>query len=226
MSWYLEPMDLESFKTQHYLFNPADFGKIYIFVDFGNVRPWAKDFWPEENKYRICVEISIEKLADVCNLVQPVNKFFYYGYFPQIKDVPIEHEKNKKFRQSTFRIDRARKSGFTPRAKEIKMIPAYDEAGKFLGKHPKCNFDVEITLDAITQIKNYNTAVLFSGDSDFGKLLGYLKSKGKKIIVVSTRNRMSTELESVADKFVPAEKLKDLLIYHNKNYTPPLRAEV
>lgn len=37
---------------------------------------------------------------------------------------------------------------------------------------------------------------------------------------------MSDELEKVADTFVPAEKLKDLLIYHNKNYTPPFRTEV
>ena len=57
---------------------------------------------------------------------------------------------------------------------------------------------------------------------DFGKLLGYLKSKGKKVIVVSTRSRMSIELERVADKFIPAETTKDMLRYDAKNNTTPL----
>lgn len=219
-------MDLIELKTQYYLFEPGGFGRIFIFVDFGNVRPWAKDFWPEENKYRISVEIDIEKLAKICDWARPERKFFYYGHFPKLENLPDSHEKNERYRKSIFRIDKARKFGFISRTKEIKMIPAYDETGKFLGKHPKCNFDVEIALDAITQITKYETVVLFSGDSDFGRLLGYLKSKGKKIVIVSTRNRMSVELERVADKFIPAEKLKELLAYHPKKYTPPFRAEV
>ena len=63
--------------------------------------------------------------------------------------------------------------------------------------------------------------MLFSGDSDFGGLLSYLKEKGKKVVVVCTRSRMSTELESVADKFIPAETLKSFLEYI-KNDTPTL----
>lgn len=218
-------MDLHDFKRNYYLFDPEGYGRIFVFVDFGNVRPWAKDFWPEENKYRICVEIDIEKLAEMCNLVAPQKKFFYYGHFPKFDDLPEEHEKNEKYRKSIFRLDKASKCGFTTRTKDIKMIPEYDETGKFLGKHPKCNFDVEIAMDTITKINQYDTVVLLSGDSDFGRLLGYLKSKRKKIIIISTRNRMSTELEKVADKFIPAEKFKNSLIY-DKKYTPPKRAEV
>ena len=63
--------------------------------------------------------------------------------------------------------------------------------------------------------------MLFSGDSDFGGLLSYLKEKGKKVVVVCTRSRISTELESVADKFIPAETLKSFLEYI-KNDTPTL----
>lgn len=96
------------------------------------------------------------------------------------------------------------------------MIPHYDEEGKFIGKIPKCNFDVEMTMDMLTKVHKYDTAMIFSGDSDFGNLLEYLKVKGKKIIIVSTRNRMSTELQAVADKFIPAETLKNMLKYENK----------
>jgi uncharacterized LabA/DUF88 family protein len=218
-------MDLQEFGAQYYFFKPDEFGIIYTFIDFGNVRPWAKEFWPEENKFRFCVEIDIEKLSKVCGWVNPKRKFFYYGYFPERKDLKNDHSLNIKHRSSLYRVVKARQSGFKLRAKEIKMIPRYDENGKYLGKIPKCNFDVEIAMDMLTKINKYDSVMLFSGDSDFGGLLEYLKTKDKKIIVVCTRNRMSTELEAVADKFIPAETLKSFLKYENKKHSAK-KAEV
>jgi uncharacterized LabA/DUF88 family protein len=214
-------VNLDDLKRNYYLFDPASLGRIFVFVDFGNVRPWAKEFWPEENKSRICIEIDIRKLSEFCDLVEPVTKFFYYGFFSRHGALSEQHPLNIKYRNSAFRLDKARKSGFSVRSKEIKMILHYDDNGEFLGKTPKCNFDVEIALDVMKKIEQYDTIMLFSGDSDFGKLLGYLKSKGKKIVVVSTRDRMSVELERVADKFVPAETIKNLLRYDNKNTLRP-----
>ena len=69
-------MDLRDLKTQYYFFKLEDYGNIYIFVDFGNVRPWAKELWPEENKYKLCNEIDIEKLSEICSWVNPKKKFF------------------------------------------------------------------------------------------------------------------------------------------------------
>ena len=215
-------MDLESFKGQYYLFDPEKFGDIFIFVDFGNVRPWAKDLWPEENKFRYCKEIDIAKLANVCNWINPKKKFFYYGHFKERPDLPKDHRENIKSRGSVFRIDKAKKAGFQVKTKVIKMIPHYDEDGKFLNRTPKCNFDVEMTMDILTKVCKYDTLMIFSGDSDFGGLLSYLKEKGKKIVVVCIRSRMSSELEGVADKFIPAEILTNFLDYDNKNNTPPL----
>ena len=214
-------MDLIDFKSQYSFFDKSIFGRIYIFVDFGNVRPWAKDLWPIENKFRLCQEIDIAKLSDLCNLVNPERKIFYYGYFKERTDLSVSHIENIKSRSSVFRIDKARKSGFQVRTKEIKMIPHYDEEGKFLGKTPKCNFDVEMTMDMLLKVHKYDTVMVFSGDSDFGELLQYLKERGKKIVVVCTRNRMSTELEMTADKFIPAETLRVFLDYKKKNTPAP-----
>ncbi len=117
-------MDVETFKGTYYFFELPKFGRVFVFIDFGNVRPWAKELWPEENKFRFCSEID-----------------------------------------------------------------------------------------------KYDTVMLFSGDSDFSGLLSYFKNKGKKIVIVCSRPRMSKELYEVADKFIPAESLKDFL--HYKNNTPP-----
>jgi len=197
-------MEMEDFKTSYYFFNLKDYGDIYTFVDFGNVRPWADDFWQEENKYKRSIEIDIEKLAYVCDLVKPEKKFFYYGHFGE------GHSQHK---SSIFRIDKARKSRFVVKTKEVKMIPDYKEDGTYNGKRPKCNFDVEMTMDILTKMPKYDTIMLFSGDSDFGGLLQYVKNKGKKVVVVCTRKRLSTELQSVADVVIPAETLSTMLGY-------------
>lgn len=209
-------MKLEELNCSYYFFNSANYGRIFVFVDFGNVRPWAEDFWPEENKKKINIEIDIAKLAVVCNWANPSKKFFYYGHFPERPELDIAHKYNILHRSSIFRINKAKKSGFLVQTKEIKMISNYSEDGTYIGKQPKCNFDVEVTMDMITKIERYDTIMLFSGDSDFGYLLKYLKSKDKKVVVVCTRNRMSKELEEVADIFVPAETLKEFLKFDKK----------
>ena len=40
---------------------------------------------------------------------------------------------------------------------------------------PKCNFDVELTIDTIRLSKNFDTFALFSGDSDFSALLRFMR---------------------------------------------------
>jgi uncharacterized LabA/DUF88 family protein len=208
-------MDLTGLKGKFYFFDKSKYGRIYVFVDFGNVRPWAKEFWGKENKLKIYQEVDIAKLAEVINWIFPIKKLFYYGHYLKNENFSEEHKNNNKYRLSIFRLNKARKSGFEVKTKEIKMISHFNESGAFLEKTLKCNFDVEITMDMIIKAEKYDSIMLFSGDSDFGGLLSYLKSKGKKIIVVCTRNRMSEELRIVADIFIPAETLKRFLKLEN-----------
>ena len=204
-------MNLEELKSNFYFPGSESFGRIFTFVDFGNVRPWAENFWPEENKKRINTEIDIKKLSEVCDWLKPRKKIFYYGHFAEREDLNREHKFNVMHKDSIFRLDRARKSGFQVKSKEVKLIPIYDDKGNYVKKMPKCNFDVEITMDMLTKIQKYDTVVLFSGDSDFALLLKYLKTKNKKIVIVCTRKGMSRELDEVSDLFIPAESLKKFL---------------
>jgi len=58
----------------------------------------------------------------------------------------------------------------------------------------KSNFDVEMAVDMILMMKNYHTAVLFSGDSDFDYLVKTLKSRSKEVWSFSSRKMISWEL--------------------------------
>lgn len=73
------------------------------------------------------------------------------------------------------------------------------QKNNYISIERKANFDVEISADAIDWVENYDTFVLFSGDSDFAYLLKFLRRKGKNIMVVSERGHVSKELVSEAD---------------------------
>jgi uncharacterized LabA/DUF88 family protein len=58
----------------------------------------------------------------------------------------------------------------------------------------KGNLDVELVVDALIVVEQYDTFILFSGDSDFLPLLRALKEKGKEVIVYSTQGLSAREL--------------------------------
>jgi len=75
----------------------------------------------------------------------------------------------------------------------------------------KADFDVEISVDATSWIGNFDTFVLFSGDSDFVYLIDFLKKRGKKIVVLSRRGHVANELRSFQhiDYYQDIWKLRD-----------------
>jgi uncharacterized LabA/DUF88 family protein len=64
----------------------------------------------------------------------------------------------------------------------------------------KGNLDTEIVLDMMNTEGNYDVAFLFSGDSDFERAVDLLRSRGKRVYVVSARAQLSRELAYVSDK--------------------------
>jgi uncharacterized LabA/DUF88 family protein len=58
----------------------------------------------------------------------------------------------------------------------------------------KGNLDVELVVDALSAADQYDTFILFSGDSDFLPLLRALKEKGKELMVYSTQGLSAREL--------------------------------
>ena len=101
--------------------------------------------------------------------------------------------------------------GYTVRHKEIKFIK--DDRKTPLGGHHKGNIDVELTIDAVHLKDQYDTFVLFSGDSDFESLIKYLKGFQKRCVVISTTGHVSIELIRQA-KFIDFKKLRqDIELY-------------
>jgi len=85
--------------------------------------------------------------------------------------------------------------------KIYELIDNLQKAGVII-EEPKCNFDVEITMDMIDDIEKISGVILFSGDSDLAAPLERLKVKGKKIFIVGVRGMSATELHKVKDIYI------------------------
>lgn len=93
--------------------------------------------------------------------------------------------------------------GYTVRTKPVKQIWK-----KGVVEDEKCNLDVEIVIDMFNTVDHYSLAYLFSGDSDFERAIELLRSKGKRIIAVSTAGMASIELINAVDRFIDLNSVR------------------
>ena len=155
---------------------------VYIFIDVENT------FYAQRTLgWKISYEKLINYLKKECGDV----KCFVYG------GVDETNTKQKKF------LDMLDIIGYITRVKSVKKIQIKDGNIKW-----KSNLDIEMALEMVELADKFDTAILFSGDSDFAIVLDKLKSKGKRVLVVSTRGRVAKELLERA-KFIDLRKLKN-----------------
>ncbi|MDD3085319.1 MAG: NYN domain-containing protein [Candidatus ainarchaeum sp.] len=62
----------------------------------------------------------------------------------------------------------------------------------------KCDFDVEITMDALNSSDDYETLLLFSGDGDYSALAKNLILKNKKVILVFADGHLGKEYNEMS----------------------------
>lgn len=209
-------MDLNEFKLQNLGIDKKTFGRIYSFVDFGNVNYWFE--YDERDGDGNIMQVNEKLVVEINRLAEFINLFsahsrFYFGLDDQR-------------RSSIHIIAKARKSFSKVRTKPIQRIKHYlskndssantrsvnyDLDGQYI-YIPKCNFDVEICVDAINLIDKYETFCIFSSDSDFSFLLHYLKQKGKKIILVKGGYALYS-LVKHANLIISAQKIKKFITF-------------
>jgi|SRR3989344_2996227 len=159
-------------------------GRVAVFIDAANI------FYSQRT---LGWRIDYTKLATYLKKETNLDGLYYYTG----KVGAIE-------KQMSF-IDKLKKCGYHVTAKEIKMIKVSNAQ-----LIPKGSFDVELALDAYRLRKQFDTLVLFSGDSDFAYLLDLLKQDGKQMIVVSMRRHIAKELIMRA-KYVPLPKWRPFI---------------
>jgi uncharacterized LabA/DUF88 family protein len=152
-----------------------------VIVDYGNVQKWEKSLgW----------KIGIKELSNLIKHISFGKKYlrkFYYG-----SDFGQSDKSQIRTKWSAAILDKAEMNNFEIKTKRVKYIFDKDYKTGFV---KKCNFDVEMSVDLIKEVDNYDRIILFSGDGDLAYVLDYLKEKHKKdSIVFGARNRVGKEL--------------------------------
>jgi len=168
----------------------------YVFIDASNVWNAVK---------------SVKKFIEYKHLKDYFRKtfnaseveLFYYDAYP--KDGTREYSGDGKHKFFTYL---KKGLGFTVRKKELKRISVIGENGESIIE--KGNMDVEITIDALHNIKKYDTAILFSGDADFLALVNYIKNSDKKVYIFSSKNNISHELKTGGNGYFDLRDIKEL----------------
>lgn len=193
------------------------YGKIFTFVDFGNVNKWfAEDRQDSENRPLAdsqFVNIDLEKLnAFARAFSQDVR--FYYGHDLRRPNSMAFLRKTKHVfgnnRVFTKPIQWVRHHITSEEAATATQSLFTDAKGTYV-ELPKCNFDVEISVDATKTLEKYDTFCLFSGDADFTYLNTHLRSKGKKIVLLKSGN-ITRQLRTSADLVISASDIKRYVI--------------
>ncbi|MFH1170304.1 MAG: NYN domain-containing protein [Candidatus Vogelbacteria bacterium] len=184
---------------------------IYVYLDLTNIFHWQGVLgW----KFRI--EDMIGQLFT----------------FPNIKEIKVYYGKNERdFKNSEAFHNRIKKTGAILRTKSMKFISKTIQEGMFFQRktltlfdggvknkiseligelhksgitieEPKCNFDVEMTMDMLDDVEKMTAVLLFSGDSDMCAPLERLKVKEKRIGIVGVRGKVAGELHQIKDKYI------------------------
>ena len=159
-------------------------GRVAVFVDAANIL---------YSQQTLGWEIDYAKLLNYLKSeTEIVSANFYSGKI----------SKNQK--QVDF-FNKMQSFGYQVITKEVKWIK--DRGGKIL--KGKGNLDIELALDVAQAIESFDTLVLMSGDSDFAVLVDLVRSKNKKVVVISTKYHISKELIEKANKYINLKFLKD-----------------
>lgn len=152
--------------------NWQQFGRVIVFIDAANIIYSCNDLG-----WRIAYKKLQEYFQQNTDLV---DIYFYSGREP----------KNSK--QESFLAMLSRK-GFKLRVKQVKTRKDSSQ---------KSNVDVDLAVDMLLLMEQYDTAVLMSGDGDYQAAVDAVQAKGKQVVVISTRKHIAKELIDSADLFI------------------------
>jgi uncharacterized LabA/DUF88 family protein len=161
--------------------------RVYVFIDASNLWEAQKAKGKTFDYFKL--KEYLRRNFNVSEL-----KIFYYTAYPEkgTRDYSIEGKQK-------FFVFLKKGAGFEVVKKPLKRIIERKENSDFIKE--KGNMDVEITIGAMHNINNYDTAVFFTGDSDFLALVTYLKNADKKVYIYSSKNNISHELKTGGDGY-------------------------
>lgn len=151
---------------------------------------------------------NIEKITEkLCGAQRNLIKVYYYTALADRQDNPRAYDNHKRFIDALRRLPRLEVVvGYLAK----KEIPGQelDPADPTTYIHVEKETDVNIATDLLTKayFNAYDTAVLVSADSDYAKVVEYVKFLGKTIELAITKNQKAARMKYLADSFIEMDQ--------------------
>ncbi|MEK7062603.1 MAG: NYN domain-containing protein, partial [Patescibacteria group bacterium] len=147
---------------------------------------------------------------DFGKLKQELSKSFDLQFINFYTAIPKEGDES---REKTLKYISFVESLVSLRTKPLKYIDVLKvvDGKRMKVTEKKGDMDVDIALDVTEKIKDIDTLLIVSGDSDLLPLKNYSVNKGKKIVFASFENNMAWEL--IYSKFMLLDGYKESLAF-------------
>lgn len=176
-------------------------GKTAVFIDWANVYKWKDELRKE---------------------IDPVKLLSYLKTYKEIKHIRFYFGTDNTHPASAEFLKGMKKIGYVVITKDVKFLKVYDKnKTTFIWKR-KCDFDLEMGLDAFELMQKFNSYIFFSGDGDLKTLYDRLIKRRKQIIVVYMYGHLGREIWQMKRGIFKAS-IKKLGVDVYKKMTPNRR---
>ncbi len=159
--------------------------KLAVFVDGANM------FYAQR---KLGWHLDYRKLYDFLTKDYEVYNAFYFTSVPTPVDTSLEG-----FLRALTAM------GYTVRRKALKEIVDQETGETFR----KANLDIELVIDMFNTVDLYDVAILCTGDGDFERAVELLRSRGKRVLGVGSREMAAYDLINAVDKYIFLEDLRE-----------------
>lgn len=180
---------------------------VYAFIDSQNLNVSVQKFgwkmdWSKFRKY----------LADKYNVT---NAFMFIGYVPEFEDMYVQlHDTGYKVvLKQTFDMTRPQPELLDEA--EMKTLDLKEKPENEEKKPVKGNVDADLVLWAMKEIKNYDKAIIVSGDGDFYSLVEYLEEQGKLAKILTPTGHYSSLYNRFESYVERLDQHRKELAYHD-----------
>lgn len=183
---------------------------VYAFIDSQNLNVSVQKFgWKMDwHKFRKFLESEFGV----------TKAFMFIGYVPEFEDMYVQlHETGYAIvLKPTYDMTR-------PRPDVIAApdgVPDKEKAEPEEKKPVKGNIDAELVLWAVKEMKNYDKAVIVSGDGDFYCLVEYLDEQGKLLKLLAPTSHYSKMYNRYEQYIVRLDQFRRDLAYRDHRKKP------
>jgi uncharacterized LabA/DUF88 family protein len=132
--------------------------------------------------------------------------YMFIGYVPEHVDI------YEKMHQAGYAVV------LKPTFDMSRPRPEQEENGVKSDKPVKGNVDADMVLWAMKEMKNYEKAVIVSGDGDFFGLVEYLHQEGKLLKILTPTGQYSSLFHQFDDFIERLDSHRRVLAYHDRPY--------